>query len=164
MIGGRELTIRRLEAPDVHSVLSIISACRREYGLEDRVQALLEPSDRNLYETYRRRRSAYFVALVGDEVVGGAGIGRLTADDNSRCELQRMYLRRPSRGLGIGHALLEQCLQTARAFQYRYCYAETISDMTTAIAFYERHGFRHLNAPIGQAVHSHNDCWMLLDL
>jgi putative acetyltransferase len=164
MIGKRMFTIRRLEAPDVHSVLSIISACRQEYGLQHRVQSLLEPSDHALYETYRRRRSAYFVALVGDEVIGGVGIGHLAAGDNTTCELQRMYLRQQSRGRGIGHELLGQSLQAARAFQFRYCYAETVTEMTTAIGFYERHGFHRLNAPIGQTGHGHNDCWMLLDL
>jgi putative acetyltransferase len=145
-------------------VHQVIADCRREYGLEGRVDAILEPGDLNLFETYRRRRSAYFVAIVGKDVVGGAGIGRLAEADHVTCELQRMYLRAASRGLGIGHALLEQCLEAARQFQYTRCYAETISQMNSAIAFYERHGFRHLKCPLGQTGHGHNDCWLLLEL
>lgn len=164
MLDPSQLTIRRLEAPDVHAVLTVIRDCRREYGLETRVAALLEPSDNNLYETYRGRRCAYFVAVVGGEVVGGAGIARLRGGDGPTCELQRMYLRRASRGHGIGRALLIQCLQAARQLGYERCYAETISGMTTAIAFYERNGFQRLQAPLGATGHGHNDCWLLLQL
>lgn len=164
MIGNQPFTVRPLEHCDVHAVLGVIGDCRREYGLENRVQAILEPSDHRLFDIYRRRRSAYFVALVKDDIVGGAGIARLPDSDGSTCELQRMYLRPASRGLGIGHALLTHCLEAATQFEYQRCYAETISEMATAIAFYERHGFHHLNAPIGQTGHNHNDCWMLLDL
>ena len=164
MLNSSQLTIRRLQAPDVHAVLKVIGDCRREYGLECRVAQLLEPSDNDLFETYRSRRAAYFVAIAGGEVVGGAGIARLPGDDGSICELQRMYLRQASRGLGIGGALLAQCLQAARQFGYQRCYAETISEMTTALALYERHGFQRLQAPLGETGHRHNDCWLLLQL
>ena len=159
-----QFEIRRLEAADLHAIHQVILDCRREYGLESRVNALLEPADLSLLETYRRRRSAYFVALVGEQVVGGAGIGRLEASDHVTCELQRMYLRKASRGLGIGHALFQHCLDAARRFQYSRCYAETILQMTAAISFYEHQGFRHLECPLGETGHSHNDCWLLLEL
>jgi putative acetyltransferase len=164
MIAPEQFTIRRLADPDVRTVLEIISDCRREYGLENRVPALLEPADHRLLDTYRCRRSAYFVAILDGEVVGGAGISHLPEGDGSTCELQRMYVRQASRARGIGHALLVRCVQAARAFRYLRCYAETISEMTAAIAFYERHGFRQLAEPIGRTGHQHNDRWMLLDL
>ncbi|HXS20159.1 MAG TPA: GNAT family N-acetyltransferase [Steroidobacteraceae bacterium] len=164
MLSEKRLNLRRLEAPDVHAVLGIIDACRREYGLADRVQAILEPSDRHLYETYGVRRSAYFVAIVDDEIVGGAGISRLPGSDGSICELQRMYLRQRSRGEGIGRALLQQCLQAARRFGYRQCYAETIGEMGTALSLYESHGFRQLEAPLGSTGHGHNNRWLILGL
>jgi putative acetyltransferase len=164
MANPRPFSVRRLEPADVPDVLRIISDCRREYGLANRLATLLEPSDHNLFETYQQRRSTYLVAVVNDEVVGGAGIARLADSDDSTCELQRMYLRQQRRGLGIGHALLAECLQAAGELQYRWCYAETISEMTAAIAFYERHGFQRLTAPMGRTGHNHNDYWMLMSL
>lgn len=164
MHGQQQFSVRRLQVQDVYAVLKIINESRLQYGLESRVRAILEHSDHNLLETYRNRRSAYFVATVDNQVVGGAGIARLPDVDGSICELQRMYLRQESRGLGIGHELLLQCLQAARHFGYQCCYAETISQMTTAIAFYERHGFRRLTAPLGATGHEHNDCWLLLQM
>jgi len=164
MITRSRVTVRRLEQIDVPAVLEIISDCRREYKLERRVQSVLEPSDHALFDIYQRPRSAYFVAVVAGEVAGGAGIAPLADGHRSTCELQRMYLRKLHRGTGIGHALLTQCLQSAWEFKFEQCYAETITEMTIAIAFYERHGFRRLNAPVGATGNGHNDCWLVLAL
>jgi putative acetyltransferase len=164
MNGQIRVTLRRLEHTDVGAILEIISDCRREYGLENRVQAILEPSDYALFEVYQRLRSAYFVAVVDGEIAGGAGVAPLADSGGSMCELHRMYLRRAYRGVGVGRALLARCLQVAQEFQFEYCYAETISEMTTAIAFYDRHGFRRLMGPVGRSGHNHNNCWMVLDL
>jgi putative acetyltransferase len=156
--------IRCLEPADVPAMLTIISDSRAEYGLAERVADLLEPADRALYATYQRQRSLYFVALLGGEVVGGAGVAPLKGADPLTCELQRMYLRRDARGRGIGNALLEQCLKAARQFLYVRCYLETITQMREALSFYNRNGFRDLDAPLGRAGHEHNDRWLLRPL
>lgn len=156
--------IRRLERADVHQLLELIRSVRQEFGLAKRVTALLEPSDYALFDVYRHRRSAYFVAVMDSHVLGGAGIFPLANEDCGTCELQRMYLRSQHRGYGIGQALLNACLETARSFRFERCYAETVSEMSTAIVFYERNGFRRLTAPIGETGHSHNDFWMMLSM
>jgi putative acetyltransferase len=116
-----------------------------------------------LLEHYRRRRAAYFVAVDGGSIVGGAGIAPLVGSDARTCELQRMYLRRENRGLRIGRHLLASCLQAALQRGFTRCYAETVSEMEGAIAFYARNGFRALGGPMGLTGHSHNDRWMLLE-
>ena len=87
MTEQRDCVIRRLQQADVYPVLEIIRATRREFGLESRVAALIEPSEYRLLDLYRSRRAAYFVAVEGSEVVGGAGIAPLTSADWSTCEL-----------------------------------------------------------------------------
>jgi putative acetyltransferase len=156
--------IRLLEPADVPALLTIIADSRAEYGLAERVADLLEPADRALYATYQRQRSLYFVALLDGEIVGGAGVAPLQGADPLTCELQRMYLRRDARGRGIGNALLEQCLKAARQFLYVRCYLETITQMREALGFYNRNGFRDLDAPLGRAGHEHNDRWLLRPL
>jgi putative acetyltransferase len=156
--------IRRLQLSDLPQILEIIENVRREFGLAERVTALLEAADYSLLEVYRHRRSAYFVALGDGDVVGGAGIYPLVDGDWATCELQRMYVRRQSRGRGTGQALLDACLEAARALGFERCYAETIAEMTTAIGFYERNGFYRLAAPLGETGHGHNDRWLLLDI
>ena len=156
--------IRKITEDDVDAILAVISSARREYGLEGRVSSILEPSDLALYETYRQQRSAYFVALSEGTVVGGAGISPLRGVGEETCELQRMYLQRECRGRGVGKALLSECLHAAVTFEFKYCYAETIQQMTSAIKFYKAHGFRPLSKPIGNTGHNHNDCWLLRSL
>jgi len=156
--------IRRLQQADVHQLLNVISGVRREFGLQARVATLLEPSDYALLDVYRHRRSAYFVAVMDGQVLGGAGIFPLTDQDWGTCELQRMYIRRQHRGRGVGQSLLDACLDSARSLGFERCFAETVSEMSTAITFYERNGFQRLPAPIGNTGHSHNDHRVMLSM
>jgi len=158
------LEIRPLERADVPALLGIIEDSRREYGIADRGVPLLEPADHALFDTYRRQRSLYFVALLEGEIVGGAGVAPFSGADPLTCELQRMYLRADARGRGIGDALLERCLAAAKQFLYVRCYLETITQMQAAIEFYGRHGFRDLQAPLEGTHHPHNDRWMMRPL
>jgi putative acetyltransferase len=153
--------IRPLELADVPALLPIIASVRAEYGIAEQGVELLEPADLALHDTYRRQRTMYFVAIVDGEVVGGAGIAPLAGADPLTCELQRMYLRKDSRGRGIGEALLAKCLATARQFLFVRCYLETITPMRSALSFYGRNGFRELAAPMGRTGHHHNDRWMV---
>ena len=160
----KRLQIRLIEPADVPALLDIIADSRAEYGVHERGAELLEPSDRELYATYQRQRSLYYVALLGNEIVGGAGVAPLQGADPLTCELQRMYLRRDARGRGIGNALLEQCLKAARQFLYVRCYLETITRMQPALEFYNRNGFRDLGSRLGTTGHEHNDRWLVRPL
>jgi putative acetyltransferase len=161
---GNRVLIRRLEAEDVSAILEITCACRREYGLEGRVDSILEPTDYAILEVYRRERSSYFVAVIDGNIAGGGGIAPLGGANPQTCELQRMYLRPENRHLRVGHALLAGCIEQAKRYQFEYCYAETICEMVTALSFYERHGFRRLAAPVGRTGHGPNNRWMMLNI
>ena len=158
------LEIRPIQPGDVPALLTIIADSRREYGMDDRGVELLEPADLSLYDTYHHQRTLYFVALLGGEVVGGAGVSPLAGADPLTCELQRMYLRRDARGRGIGDALLQRCLAAAKQFLYVRCYLETITEMHAALEFYGRHGSQDLKAPLGRTGHEHSDRWLMRPL
>jgi len=164
MLDPDRLTIRPLERNDVPAMLDIIREARAQYGLAGRVESLLEPADLALYATYQRWRSLYLVAQIGGEIMGGAGVAPLADADPLTCELQRMYLRRDARGLGIGTRLLEACLDAARRFWFVRCYAETIAQMDQALKLYVRNGFVLLPEALGRTGHPHNDRWLLRGL
>ena len=158
------LQIRPIEPADVPALLTIIADSRAEYGIAERGVELLEPADHALYASYQHQRTLYFVALLGGEVVGGAGVAPLAGADPLTCELQRMYLRPDARGRGIGDALLERCLDAARQFLFVRCYLETVAQMHAALEFYGRHGFRDLQSRLGRTNHEHNDRWLMRPL
>lgn len=157
------IELRLLEPAHVPALLTIIAASRAEYGIAEKAP-LLEPADHALFETYQRQRSLYFVALLGDEIAGGAGIAPLTGSDPLTCELQRMYLRADARGRGIGEALLKRCLAAARQLLFVRCYLETVKQMQPALEFYGRHGFHELTSRLGDTGHEHNDRWLMRPL
>lgn len=79
------LEIRPIERADVPALLEIIADSRREYGIGDQGVPLLEPADHALYDNYQRQRALYFVAVLGGEVVGGAGVAPLAGADALTC-------------------------------------------------------------------------------
>ena len=80
------------------------------------------------------------------------------------CELRKMYFLPELRGTGMGIILLELCLEMAREKSFRRCYLETIEAMKEARRLYRKHGFTHLDAPMGNTGHSACNKWMVKEL
>jgi GNAT superfamily N-acetyltransferase len=58
-------------------------------------------------------------------------------------EIEEVYVRPDSRRLGIGSALIERLLGTARAAGVeRFLLSSATRDLDAVLAFYRRHGFR----------------------
>jgi ribosomal protein S18 acetylase RimI-like enzyme len=81
------------------------------------------------------------LAMVGSEPGGCIALRRF---DDGRCEAKRLYVRDRFRGLGIGRALLNWLIAEARAAGYREMLADTMPQMTQALAWYERIGFERI--------------------
>ena len=156
--------IRGIEAGDDARLASIIRTVMPEYGAVGPGYSIMDAEVDAMSEAYARDAAAYFVALVGDEVMGGAGIGPLVGGPPGVCELKKMYLLREARGLGLGRRLMERCLEAARGAGYERCYLETLEQMTEARSLYESRGFRTLDAPMGSTGHSACNGWYIRDL
>lgn len=116
------ITIRPLRYVDVRAVLDLLAAQRRACAASDSSlpQSLLQPSDYALFDRYRRRRSAYFVAADSTQIIGGAGIAALHDGDWTSCELQRVCLQPDSRP-EVALRLLQACLDAARSMRFERC-------------------------------------------
>lgn len=70
-----------------------------------------------------------------------AGCVALRRVDEARGEFKRLYVRPAYRGMGAGRILLDWVIGRARQAGYRELLADTMPQMASALAMYEREGF-----------------------
>ncbi len=156
--------IRLISSADDQAIHDIIKAVGKEFGA---VGDGFGPGDAEvsaMSEHYLRiNRSCYYVAVLQGKVVGGCGIAPFN-NSSQVCELRKLFLIPGARGLGIGKALTEQCLNDARSMGYQQCYLDTLSNMHKAISLYKRFGFRNLESSLDGSEHGGCDVWMINEL
>jgi putative acetyltransferase len=159
-----EYTIRPIELSDNEQLSALIKSILNEFGAAREGFAFQDDSLNNMYAAYKGKGSCYYVVCKGKQVLGGTGIAELAGGDKNICELQKMYLSKELRGLGLGQTLMEILLNEAKKLGYDYCYLETLASMEGANRLYNRYGFRILSAPLGNTGHFGCDSWYLKEL
>jgi len=117
----------------------------------------------DLFEAYNIKRATYFVLLEGGEIIGSAGIQALE-NDETVCELQKMYFHPKARGRGLGAKMMAKCLEFARKHNYSACYIETLPSMKAAQKLYLKTGFEYIDYRMGNTGHHACTVWMLKNL
>ena len=158
------LSIRPIRSDDDAAVAAIIRTVMPEFGANGPGFAILDPEVDHMSVAYARPRSAYYVVLDGERIVGGGGVAPLEHGDEHTCELRKMYFLGEARGRGAGAELLRRCLDAARGFGFASCYLETLARMDAARTLYAKFGFRRLDAPMGHTGHFSCDSYYALDL
>ncbi len=123
-----------------------------------------DPEADAMQRAYSRPRSAYFVVERDGRLGGGCGIAPLLGGDDGVCELRKFYLLPGVRGIGLGQALLDRCLLTARGFGYGQCYVEALDRMSEAHRLLEANRFQLLQAPLGYGELRGSHTWYLRSL
>ncbi|MEZ9631501.1 GNAT family N-acetyltransferase [Vibrio breoganii] len=145
-------------------VKQIIKKVGEEFGAVGEGYGPSDPEVEKMSQYYiLENKSRYFVALKDGVVVGGCGVAPFT-EDLSTCELKKLFLLEEARGLGLGKALSNHCLDFAKEQGFTQCYLDTLSNMTSAVHLYEKLGFEHLSAPLAGTLHNMCDVWMLRTL
>lgn len=80
----------------------------------------------------------FWIAARGDEVLGCVGFVRETAE---RGRLRLLYVEAAARGMGLGHRLVDACLDHARAVGCREVVLWTVDVLVQARKIYAEKGF-----------------------
>lgn len=154
-----------IERPDNPAIAKIIRQCLEEFGANKPGTVYYDATTDALYDLFTEEPlSAYFIARMNDTIIGGGGIFPSPALPDDTCELVKMYLLPEARGTGIGAALINLCMDTARSKGFKKMYIETMPELKRAISVYEKFGFEYLEGPLGNTGHFGCGVWMLKTL
>jgi putative acetyltransferase len=156
--------IQEIKPIDDTKVCEIIKKVGEEYGAIGEGFGPSDPEVNAMSQHYNDESSSrYFVAFIKGSIVGGSGIAAFNGSSDVS-ELRKLFLLPESRGLGLGKKLTEDCLEYAKRKGYKKCYLDTLRNMKSAIALYEKLGFKHLDRPLAGTIHNSCDVWMLKEL
>ncbi len=162
--GMENVFIRTIQPGDNKALAVIVRNTLAEFGANRPGTVYYDPTTDTLYQVFQKERSIYHVALINNEIVGGAGIFPTDGLPADTCELVKMYLVPKARGFGLGKDLINRCIDAAKSLGYSKMYLETMPELKKALSVYEKFGFKHLNGPMGNSGHYGCDRWMLLEI
>jgi len=158
-----DITIRPIAPGDAAALARVIRDTLTEFGAAKPGTAYYDASTDQLPALFAATpRSSYFVAQgAGGELLGGGGTFPTTGLPADTVELVKLYLLPAARGRGVGKALIQRCLDAARAAGYARVYLETTEELTQAIPLYEKLGFTYLDHALGESGHFGCQLWMI---
>lgn len=132
------MKIREARPADADAIRAIVSRTLAEFGFG--VESSGTDADlADVPASYHGRGGVFRVVVDEDgQVVGCGGLYPLRP---GVVELRKMYFRPDIRGRGLGRVLLDELLGEARRRGFARIELETASNLTAAIALYERAGF-----------------------
>ncbi len=158
------LIIRPILPTDNAEVSRIIKSVLVEYDAAKEGTAYMDKETDSMFEAYQQNNEAYYVAILNDKIVGGAGIKHLSESEENICELQKMYILPEARNKKVGKDLILTCLDFAKKSNYDQCYLETFPHMQAAINLYQKNGFTQINQALGNTSHYACNVWMIKTL
>jgi putative acetyltransferase len=156
--------IRPITPDDNAAMAAIIRAVMPEFGADGPGFAIHDAEVDTMYESYTQPCCSYFVVERDGAVIGGGGVAPLEGGEVDVCELRKMYFLPEARGIGAGGAMMQRCLDAARAHGFKRCYLETLTGMDAAQALYKRSGFTALCSAMGGTGHHGCDRYFIREL
>jgi ribosomal protein S18 acetylase RimI-like enzyme len=133
------LEIRAARVPrDIDAVRQLWKEYWGSLSLDPRFQGF-EDELASLPGAYAEPGGLLLLAVLGADQVGTIALRRLSPQ---HCEAKRLYVRPEFRGLGIGRALLDRVVESARSFGYEKLFGDSLPAMLDAQNLYWSYGFR----------------------
>ena len=158
------MKIRPIDIKDNRELCSVIRSVLIEMGVPKTGTAYEDEELNAMYEAYLGPRTIYYVITEEKKILGGAGITLLKDGDPSVCELQKMYFSPKARGKGLGHQMIDTCINFAKSNDFKLCYIETMPNMEAAQKLYKKSGFNYIDHPMGNTGHYSCPIWMTKSL
>lgn len=100
-----------------------------------------------------------YIAYIDEKPAGCVALRKL---DDTNCELKRLFVRPEFRGQNLGHILIKQIIDDAKAVGYKNLFLDTLPFLKSAIYLYKKFGFTETepynNSPVDTTI------FMKLDL
>jgi len=157
-------TYRQIEEKDNVVLARMIRAVFIEHDAPLQGTVYSDPTTDKLYELFRVPNSILWVAEFNKVPVGCCGIFPTEGLPHACAELVKFYLAKEHRGKGVGKELILKSIQSAKDFGYTKLYLESLDHFATAIGMYNKLGFKQINKPLCDSVHSTCDIWMEMEL
>lgn len=152
---GRDAVIRHASVSDAKAVMEIYELTHRQTDFlssyPGEAGLTLEKECRFLEERERSLRDVHLCAVVDGKIVGTAGMEAISRLEKMRHRANfGIGIDRAYWGLGIGSALTEACIECAEKAGYLQIELEVVAKNRTAVALYEKLGFREYGRnPLG---------------
>ena len=154
------LTFRPIQPADNVKIAHVIWTVLEEYGVNRPGTVYTDPTTDHLSTIFETSNSAYWVAELNGEIVGGCGIFPTSGLPNGCVELVKLYVHRSARGNKIGSQLIRKSIESARENGFNQIYLESMPELTTAVSLYENLGFELIPDRLGNSGHFACDIWM----
>jgi putative acetyltransferase len=159
-----DFQIEKVKPSDNSELAAMIRAVFDEHGAPHLGTVYSDPTTDTLYELFQAPNSVLWVAHHEGEIAGCCGIYPTSGLDDDCVELVKYYLSRRARSKGIGRALMQKCIDSAKAFGFKRMYLESLPEFSNAVRIYIKQGFSILDSPLGQSGHGGCSIWMVKKL
>lgn len=136
----------RIDYPQSDAEIAVIRELFHEYAASLNFDLCFQDFQKELDALpgdYAPPSGCLLLADRDSDVAGCVGLRRFA---DGVCEMKRLYVRPPFRGLGIGKMLAMRIIDEARRLDYSKMRLDTVNTMVEAISLYQKLGFLEIDS------------------